>query len=74
MRKKLCKIFLTCIDFSLNIRSTAEEKSRILSFEILIQQKARSILMESKFREFLKYSSVFSIAVSGFLKQERSVG
>lgn len=51
--------------------SSPEEKSRILSFELLIQEKAKVILLASKFREFLKFSSVFSIAVSGFLSQER---
>ncbi|KAI8901209.1 RIC1-domain-containing protein [Globomyces pollinis-pini] len=50
---------------------TAQERSNMLFFETLIQNKARSLVLVGRFREFLKFSSMFSIAISHWLKQER---
>jgi hypothetical protein len=50
-----------------------EEKSNILVYETLIHTKARSVLLECRFREFLKFTNTFMIANAHFLKRERTM-
>lgn len=56
--------------FLSNVRSS-DERTNMLYFETLIQNKAKSMLRMSRFRDFLKFSFVFSIAVGFFLQQEK---
>jgi hypothetical protein len=52
---------------------SAEERSNIFVYETLIHDKAKSVLLECRFREFLRFNTTFTISSGQFLKRERTM-